>query len=358
MQPSDVPLPYAVLVNTGDGRGITAYDRSGLALGEWQTSPQTGQVHAAGFITEGVGSTPLVFWNWNVEEPGLRLSVNAGGNLTTLFEISDPGMLTGMVGLPASPVMAYSTMNYGEQSGNIHSQVYLGEYQNLAFAAPVLYIENNDYKYLTPLAIRAENGQSLGLWFTYHMYGIGGTPALFTNNYGLYYYDIAANTIYEFLSQAQRVTDLSVNQAYAAFTSANSGAMQLIDLTSGQTVSFDMLPEAERSAGFGMVSPSGGYVAWEEGFNLEPGETPVITVRVGTQDGNILGAYPHPNFAKTSELGMETNIKLLGWLSDETFLVGVKQMGKDGDSAIVAVNVNTNGVTLFARGEFAGFAYP
>ncbi len=55
---------------------------------------------------------------------------------------------------------------------------------------------------------------------------------------------------------------------------------------------------------------------------------------------------------------METSIRLLGWLSDETLLVGVSQLGKEGEAVIVAVNVNANEVTLFARGEFAGFAYP
>ena len=92
--------------------------------------------------------------------------------------------------------------------------------------------------------------------------------------------------------------------------------------------------------------------------NLDFDKTPVITVRIGTLDGNILAEYPHVNFAKTSELGIETSIRLLGWLSDEILLVGVDQHGKEGDEVIVAVNVNANEVTLFARGEFAGFAYP
>jgi hypothetical protein len=107
-----------------------------------------------------------------------------------------------------------------------------------------------------------------------------------------------------------------------------------------------------------MISPSDGYIAWEEGINLLPGDTPVFTVRIGTMDGNILAEYPHVNFAKTSELGMDTSISLLGWLSDETLLVGVQQYGKEVASVILALNVNANEITFFARGEFAGFAYP
>jgi hypothetical protein len=84
----------------------------------------------------------------------------------------------------------------------------------------------------------------------------------------------------------------------------------------------------------------------------------VFTVRIGTADGNVLAEYPHVNFAKTSGLGMETYISLRGWLSDEVLLVDVSQSGKESESMIVAVNVNANEVTLFARGEFAGFAYP
>jgi len=359
IQASSVPVPFAVLVNTGDGRGITAYDRSGLALGEWETAPFTGLVHPTGAIGAGISATPLVFWNWSVEQPGMRLSLNAGGKITSLFDLADPGEFTGMVGLPASPLVAYSTMRYGEASGNIHSWVYLAQYQNLASAAPVLYIENNDYKYLTPLAIRAENGQPLGLWFTYHMYGIGGTPALFTNNYGLYYYDLAAKTVYEFLSPEKTLNDLSGNQAYAVWTSSEtSGDMQMTDLIHNQTVSFPKKPESELSAGLARLSPGGNYLAWLEGINLDFDKIPSLTVRIGTYEGYLIDEYPHANFAKASGLGMETNLTSLGWLSDETVLVGVSQLGKEAEAAIVAVNANTGEITLYARGRFAGVAYP
>jgi hypothetical protein len=55
---------------------------------------------------------------------------------------------------------------------------------------------------------------------------------------------------------------------------------------------------------------------------------------------------------------METYISLRGWLSDEVLLVDVSQSGKESESVIVAVNVNENDISLLARGEFAGFAYP
>jgi putative hemolysin len=360
IQATGVPIPFAVLVNTGDQLGITAYDRSGLSLGEWQTSPRTGQIHAASPITDGIISTPLVFWSWGVEDNSNQLNFNLGGNITLLFSTSDPTvMVTDMVGVPSSPMIAYSTLQYEENGALIRSKVYLGEYQSLASAPPILVIESRDSEYITPLAIRMSEEKPVGIWFTYHMFGIGGTPALFTNNSGLYYFDIQSNTIYEFLPADKTFNNLAVNQAYATWVQSNSGDMQVTDLVNGQTVSFPKLPESERSAGFGMVSPSGGYVAWEEGINLIPGEEPpVFTVRIGTMDGNILAEYPHVNFAKTSELGMETYIKLLGWLSDEVLLVGVSQSGKEGGTVIVAVNVNENNVTLFTRGEFAGFGYP
>lgn len=359
MPAASVPLPFAALFNTGDQRGITAYDRSGLALGEWQTAPMTGQVHVAGPITDGVVSTPLVFWNFDAEQPGLRLSLNLGGGITPLLEIAEPATFTDMVGLPASPVVAYSTLQYEEDGALIRSKVYLGEFQLLASAPPILVIDSRESEYITPLAIRVVEQKPIGIWFTRHMFGIGGTPALFTNNTGLYYFDISANTVYTFLEAGKKPTDLSPNQAYAAWVDVDSGDMHFTDLINGQTVSFPKLPESERSAGLGLVSPSGGYVAWEEGINLIPGEdTPVFTVRIGTMDGNIIAEYPHANFAKTSELGMETSIRLLGWLSDETLLVGVRQLGKEGEAVIVAVNVNENDITLFAHGEFVGFAYP
>ena len=356
-----VPIPFAVLVNTGDQRGITAYDRSGLALGEWQTAPMTGKVHAAGYITDGVLSTPLVFWNFNAEKPALQLNVNLGGNITPLLQLADSSAVhfTEMIGAAASPVIAYSTLQYEENGAMIRSKIYLSEYQSLASASPILVMDSRESEYVTPLAIRVEDQKPVGIWFTYHLFGIGGTPALFTNNSGLYYFDIQSNTIYEFLPADKTFNNLAVNQAYATWVQSNSGDMQVTDLINGQTVSFSKLPESEWSAGYGMVSPSGGYIAWEEGINLIPGEkAPVFTVRIGTMDGKILAEYPHVNFAKTSELGMETYINLLGWLSDETLLVGVDQHGKEGEEVIVAVNVNTNEVTLFARGEFAGFAYP
>ncbi|NJC97079.1 MAG: hypothetical protein C3F07_02605 [Anaerolineales bacterium] len=359
MPAASVPLPFAVLVNTGDQLGITAYDRSGLALGEWQTSPRTGQVHTAGPITDGIMTTPLVFWSWDVEDNSKSLNFNLREDITSLFSITAPPvMVTGMTGVPASPVIAYSTLQYEENGALIYSKVYLGDYHALASAAPVLAIESRESEYITPLAIRMESQKAVGIWFTYHLMGIGGTPALFTNNSGLYYFNISADTVYTFLEAGKTLTDLSPNQAYAVWTDASSGDLQVTDLIKRQTVSFRKLAESERSAGVGMASPSGGYVAWEEGVHLIPGEeTPVFTVRIGTADGNVLAEYPHANFAKTSELGMESSIKLLGWLSDEVLLVGVTQLGKEGESVIVAVNVNENDVTLFARGDFAGFAY-
>jgi len=361
IQPGSVPIPYAVLINTGDQRGITAYDRSGLALGEWQTAPMTGKIHTAGPITDGVMSMPLVFWNFDSEKPGLRLTLNIGGNITPLLELADSDGVhfTDMIGLPASPVIAYSTMHYEENGAMIHSEIHLAEYQSLAFASPILVMDSRESEYITPFAIRAADQKPVGIWFTYHKYGIGGTPALFTNNSGLYYFDIPSNTIYEFLAADKTFADLSVNQAYAAWVHANSGDMQVTDLINGQTISFPKRPESEDSAGLGMISPSGSYIAWEEGINLIPGEkAPVITVRIATTDGHIIAEYPHSNFAKTSELGMEPSITLLGWLSDETLLVGVHQYGKEGASVILALNVNANEITLFARGEFVGFAYP
>ena len=359
MPAASIPLPFAVLVNTGDQRGITAYDRSGLVLGEWQTSPRTGQVHTAGPITDGILSTPLVFWSWSLEDNSNSLSFNLSGTVTPMFSIADPPiMVTSMIGVPSSPVIAYSTLQYEENGAMIRSKVYLGEYQLLASASPILVIESRESEYITPLAIRMADEKPVGIWFTYHMFGIGGTPALYTNNSGLYYFDIASNTAYEFLAADKTFNNLAVNQAYATWVQSNSGDMQVTDLVEGQTISFPKRPESELSVGYGMVSPSGGYVAWEEGINLIPGEeAPVFTVRIGTMDGNILAEYPHIDFAKISELGMETSIKLLGWLSDETLLVSVSQLGKEGEQGVVAVNVNASEIALFARGEFTGFAY-
>jgi len=357
--PTSIPIPYAVLVDTGDKHGITAYDRSGLALGEWQTAPMTGKIHTAGPITDGVMSTSLVFWDFDSEKPGLRLNLNLGGNITPLFDLAETVIFTDMIGLPASPVVAYSTLQYEENGALIRSKIYLTEYQSLASASPILVMDSRESEYITPLAIRAADQKPIGIWFTHHMFGIGGTPALFTNNSGLYYFDIPSNTIYEFLAADKTFTDLSVNQASTAWVQANSGDMQVTDLIKGQTVSFPKRPESEDSAGLGMISPSGSYIAWEEGINLIPGEkAPIITVRVATIDGNIFAEYPHVNFTKTSELSMDSSVNLLGWLSDETLLVGVRQLGKEGGAVIVALNVNANEVTLFARGEFAGFAYP
>ena len=359
--PSSVPLPYAVLINTGDQRGITAYDRTGLVLGEWQTAPMTTKVHAAGIITEGIMFTPLVFWNFDAEKPGLRLNFTLGGNITLLLELADSDAVhfTDMIGLPASPAVAYSTLQYEENGALIRSKIYLADYQSVASASPILVMDSRESEYITPLAIRTTDQMPIGIWFTHHMFGIGGTPALFTNNSGLYYFDIASNTVYEFLAADKAFNSLSVSHAYAAWVHANSGDIQITDLTNGQTVSFPMRPESERSAGFGTVSPSGGYIAWEEGINLIPGEkAPIFIVRIATTDGNIIAEYSHANLAKTSELSMDTSIELLGWLSDEILLIEMTQHGKDGNSVIVAVNVNANEVTLFARGEFAGFAYP
>ncbi len=352
-----IPLPVAVLVDTRDGLGLTLYDRTGLALGEWAiTPPVPGSGHVASSIADGVDLAPLVFLGGSDEPGATFLKTSLDGNTRALFEIPQPAEPRGFVGVPGQPFIAFATIEPLSDGALIRSRLYAGNYENISLDAPALVLDSAESRIIIPVAIRMGFEKPDGVWYTLSWWGIGGD--MFTMPFaGLYYLDLGTGTVSEFIGTDQTFSGLSVSQTLAAWTTSPNAALSVTNLKTGASITFPLLPDSDRGAGYGLISPSDGYVAWMEGKGWLYDGNLETTIRIGTTEGYLLGDYPVSLFAKPSGLGADILIKPVGWLNDEVLLVAAYSQATE-DGSLVLLNANTGELSPFHEGFFAGFAYP
>lgn len=352
-----IPLPSAVLVDTRDGLGLTLYDRTGLALGEWAiTTPVPGSGHVAASIADGIDLAPLVFLVGSDEPDATLLKVSLDGKTRPLFEILQPAEPRGFVGVPGQPFISFSTIEPLSEGAVIRSKLYAGNYENISLDAPILVLDSTESRIIIPVAIRMGFEKPDGVWYTLSWWGIGGD--MFTMPFaGLYFLDLETGTVSEFIGTDQTFSGLSISQTLAAWTASPNAALSVTNLKTEASITFPLLPDSDRGAGYGLISPSDGYVAWMEGKGWLYDGNLETTIRIGTSEGYLLGDYPVSMFAKPSGLGLDILIKPVGWLNDEVLLVAAYSQETE-DGSLVLLNVNTGELIPFHQGFFAGFAYP
>jgi len=351
-----IPLPYAVLVDTGDGLGLTVYDRVGLALDEYQLpAPLPATAHVGTGIADGINLAPLVFLGSD-ENGGSSLKASFGGQVIILFEIPRKMTVGNLIGVPGQPIIAFSSLEPLSEGAIIRSKLFVGNYESISLDTPVLVVDSSESRIILPVAIRMGSGALAGLWYTYRLWGIGGDMFTEPRN-GLYYLDLATGISSEYLGMDQLFSSLSISQTVAAWTAASDSALSVTNLKTGDSVTFPALPESDRGAAHAFVSPSDSYVAWVEGKGWLYDGNLETTVRIATLDGISLGDYPASMFAKSSGLGTDILICPVGWLDDEVLLVAAyNQETREG--ALVRVNANTGELSPFRSGFFVGFASP
>jgi hypothetical protein len=351
-----IPIPAAVLVDTRDGLGLTLYDRTGLALGEWAiTPPVPGSGHVAASIADGVNAAPLVFLGGSDEPGATFLRTSLGGNTSVLFEVPQPPG-SRLVGVPGQPFIAFSTIEPLSEGAIIRSKLYVGSYDVVSLDTPALVMDSNESRIIVPVAIRMGFEKPEGVWYTLSWWGIGGD--LFTEPFaGLYYLDLETGGVSEFLGMDKTFSGLSVSQTLAAWTASPNAALSVTNLKTGDSVTFPVLPENDRGATHAFVSPGDGYVAWVEGMGWLYDGNLETTIRIVTLNGISLGDYPASLFAKSSGLGTDILICPVGWLNDEVLLVAVYSQATE-EGSLVLLNANTGELSPYHEGFFAGFAYP
>ena len=358
-----IPLPIGIASDTHDGIGLMFFGRDGIVEGELRRPPQAwfsrGFVHFAGVFDRSF-NFPLVYFQGEFEgdcqECGLW--VLTGEQTSRLVELRE---MEALIGVPAVPVMAYVERQYDLESGLLRSLLYAGELEALPTAQPVMVLESSESRFLKPVAIRMENGSIAGVWYTQLPYGIGG-EIVFEPTEGLYYLDLSTNTSYEVLPAGSQFSDLSVSQTWITYTEyAVSGSHDLVvrNLTSGQSLNFQRLPESDHGTGSALISPDNYYVAWLEVSGSLMDESYHSTIRVATLEGLLIADFPQENFYKAAGLGTELIVlRPIGWMDEASILVSVVNPTEVEQAAVVLINLQTGNINFLAPGTFVGFTYP
>ena len=353
----DNPVPHEVLVNIPGDEGLSLIWRDGSLLGKWQTGflvPRT-DAHLTGPASEAQ-TVPLVFLGSGENGPS-HLYVSLAGRIDSLIEFPTTVTATGLIGIPASPVVAYSIVEPLADGSGLRSQIFLGDIQTIAAAKAIQTEENSDSRIILPVTIHRDlNNTPDGLWYTTSLWGIGG-DSMVDPRAGLYYLDLGTGESLEFLSQGCDFSDLSNAQNWAAWGS--DGVMYSADLHTGEIVSFPRLAGNDRGPVHAFIGPGDGYVAWLEGKGLEWDGNLETTLRIGTLEGYIIGEYPLSAFVAPSGLGEDVALVPLGWMASENYNIVLAVYSASEDRAVLlGLDANTGQISILSEGAFAGFAYP
>jgi len=352
--------PYqASGVVVDSGHGLSFYDRQGQGWiidmplqGATYSSPAN--VHLAGNYLAGLPAVPIIYYSMEKNE-SLMLR-NADGQVTPLVGASG---FTAMAGAPGLPAFAYATMDF--QGNTTYSYLYTGTLASLPAEPALTNADDTEGWAIKPLALKAENYQPAGVWYTTFPWGIGG-DIVFEPRKGLYYLDLTTGTTTEILGKDMNPSSLSFDQTWAAYASETfgSGPMTLRNLQTGASVTFPLLPAADqRGAGDGVISPGNQYVAWMEGSGWQMAEAPNFhaTVRVGDMNGNVVAEFPDSTLAGVSGLSKVGYVEPVGWCDDQTLILQVR--GEVWDQVmLIRASIPDKALSYLASGAFIAFLYP
>jgi hypothetical protein len=346
-----VPQPRGLAAHSGDK--LNFYDRQGTQLFQKNlpTSAflQPANVHLAGNYLEGLPGVPVIFYSIADEESLVLLNVN--GPTQTLVKTQ---AFAGMTGVPGLPIFAYGTVDPQEYT---RSFLFVGTLAALP-TAPVLTRDDPGGWAVKPLAIKVENYQPVGIWYTTIPFGIGG-DIVFEPRRGLYFLDLVSSQSTELLSQDYAPSTLAADRIWVAYTDTSAAPLTIYNFQTGDRFSFPLLSESEtRGAGNARFSSASQYVAWMEGNGWMMTDTPsfTATVRIAGTDGKLLLDLPMDSFSEVSGLGAVTWTSPAGWLDDASLVVQVR--GSQWDQAVLLlVSLPDGNVSYLAQGEFVGFLY-
>jgi hypothetical protein len=357
----DNPVPMGVLASIPGNPGLSLIWRDGTSLNTWQTETLAGRMnaHLAGSGNDEGDTAPLVFLGMGANSL-TQLKVSLNGQITVIREFPRSVTVTSLIGIPMLPIIAYSTVEPLPDGSGMRSQVFLGDYQSIASATPILSIDSAEPQVALAVAIHRDlNNAPTGLWYTYTPWGIGG-DSLTDPRAGLFFFDLASRKSLEFLSMGCNFASLSVSQSWAAWES--DGTLFAADLHNAVPISFSRLNGYDRGPVHAFIGPGDGYISWMEGKGSEYDGTLDTTLRLGTLEGTLIGEYPLGEFVEPSGLGEGIVITPLGWMVSENYNLVVAAYNASTERAVLlSLDVNAGEIKLLreiSREGFAGFAYP
>jgi hypothetical protein len=352
-------LPAGVAVDTGEG--LTFYDPSGVQLFKMpfplNQFAGPNDVQIAGKYVKGAAGVPLIY---HIIDKGEFLKLeDTSGSSTVLVNAT---AFVNIAGAPGLPIFSYSAADYQTMG---KSYIFVGTLASHP-ATPVLTREPSpDGFVLAPLAIKVENFQPVGIWYTTTPFGIGG-DIVFVDQSGLYYLDLATSTSKELMKNDHNIAGFSSDRNWVATTTAGSGVeptlspLALYNLQNGTNVSIPLLAgQNQRGAGDAVFSTADQYVAWAEGTGSQMGPTGnyQATVRVARIDGGVIANLSFEDLTTASGIADLNWSEPVGWLDDRSVLILVHS-GPNLDATLLKLDVTTSKITVFAPGSFVGFIYP
>lgn len=353
--------PSGFLVSASDGSSVTFYGTDGSARGIIQSPGMSpggyagSNIFVAGKVTDSI-TAPVIYYSF---ENAADIRQNLSGNISTVVSIADLTYLRGALGQHA---YAYVTTTWGND--NLISRIYLRNVQGGGASWAHERVDPQIYATI-PLAVKAENDQPQGVWFSLMPFGIGG-DIVFPPHKGLYYLDmIAGGTVNLVLVEDFNPVGLSPDLTWVAYAPADNGFVNgtnpRLTLYNWQTTVAIEIPinaTSDRGAGYAVFSPDNQYVAWMEASGWLMAETPNFHSRVVIADinGNIITQLADNALAGYSGDPNSYWVQPVGWLDNETLIVDVH--GDDwNNTSLVKVRFDGSNMAFLAPGRFEGFTY-
>jgi hypothetical protein len=232
--------------------------------------------------------------------------------------------------------------------------LYVGDLEMIA--ASQCLVLNGDP--IIPLHIEAEGGVPVGVWFT-RLEPVG--DALFDPTHGLYHLDLASRNVSEVAGSGDFI-DLSLSPDASWVTYRDRGtpapfSLTVLQLSSGETHTFSLLPGIDQGAGEGVIAPDNLHVAWMEGAGNFMGVTTDFhsTLRFGSTDGTTLLDLPSSSFDGVAGFTV-AYVRPMGWMDNQTVVVQVLNATWEQDT-ILSVNLSGE-INFIDSGNFISFIYP
>jgi hypothetical protein len=352
---SGSPLPAGfIAAQQNQPVQLNFFNTSGGSLGSFSVpslaSAYQGNVFPAGGVSGGT-PPPVIYYTYQ----GNNLISNTSGAETVLANTPE---FYGMTGVPGQPLIAYGTANL--TATGLDTSLFIGPPATATSAGPVLTYNTEPNGAIIPLHITTDGGSPTGVWFTKMMYGIGG-DLVFSPSSGLFNLNLATSSVTEVvLPSGVYSPSLSPDATWMAYRDQNIGtvsALNIRQLTTGETHIFALLADSDRGAGDGVFSYDLQHVAWMEGHGWMMAEVPDFrsTVRLGTISGGILGDYPAASFNAVAGFSV-TGVTPVGWLDNQNVLLQASG-GDLGQNCVIKLGLDGSKV-LLANGSFTGFLYP
>ncbi|MBI9051277.1 MAG: hypothetical protein JEZ00_17775 [Anaerolineaceae bacterium] len=349
--------PLAVLIS-GDTKGVTeVFDITGNKLDDLATpgfsGREPGLIHGYTYMDQGVSIfSALYFSN---DDKMMRQTSNS----QTQDLVYIP-YLTSMRGYAGTPYLLVGTGNFHD--GGLETE--LTSYNFPQGVNPRIY--NNTVSMVSrayaPLYVIGNNGVPEGAWFTNEAYEYG-LPIVFPVYYGLYRMDLATGNTNWLFNEEYRPMDISRDGSLVALSHIDSngiGPVSIFELPEPWEIVTYALEEGQNlGSGFAVISPDNQKVAFMQagGQIMTPPSTFHSRICYADIVANaVANCIPATDIVISSVENPQSMAKPLGWLTNHQLLFQTTT-AHEPPPMLRILDVNTNQVTDFAAGRFAGFVY-